>query len=260
MTDTELIVTAAVAPLNAEPRASSVQVSQRLAGHRLVLVEECAPWLRVHGSDGYAGWVHTGYVRRVDESAGRAAEGARAEGGRVSLGCIIRDARGHRRPLPLGAILADTDVVEGGAAIQRADLASRFPRVGVAIARTAREFFEGTPYQWGGITPWGADCSGLVQTCFALHGLDLPRDAWQQAECGHDAGAELRALEPADLLFFSERPDAAISHVAIALGPAEMVHLALGRGGYAIERLDRREDPYVAALADRLRFVRRLEL
>ena len=268
MSDGELIVTAAIAPLNAEPRASSEQISQRLAGHRLILVQECGPWLRVRGSDGYEGWVHVGYVRRLDEGARRGRlsnvggwqTGTGAEGDRVSLGCVVRDAGGHRRPLPLGAVLTDDVVIVEGIALPRLDLASRFPRAGAAIARTARECFEGTPYQWGGVTPWGADCSGLVQTCFALHGVDLPRDAWQQAECGRDVDPDPAAFQAADLLFFAERPDARVSHVGIALGPGEMVHLALGRGGFAIERLDRRDDPYVAALADRMRAARRLEL
>ncbi len=256
MTSPEFVVTAAIAPLQAEPRAGSEQVSQRLAGHFLTLLEERGPWLRVRGSDDYEGWVHAGYVRRLAADVKR----RQYDSGCVSLGCVIRDAEGRRRSLPLGALLAEGDAVERGTALPRAELISRFPRTGAAIACTAQEFFEGTPYQWGGITPWGADCSGLVQMCFGLHGVALPRDTWQQALLGRDLGTDLEALHAGDLLFFADRPDARISHVAIALGPAEIVHLALGRGGYATERLNRRDDPYVAALADRLRCARRMDL
>jgi cell wall-associated NlpC family hydrolase len=133
-----------------------------------------------------------------------------------------------------------------------------FPREPEAVTRTALEFFAGTSYQWGGVTPWGADCSGLVQTVFRLHGVPLPRDAWQQAEKGADAGADLGALRPADLLFFSDREDRKITHVAIALGDSRVVHLALGRGGYAVDRLEDREDPYVAKLRERFLFARRV--
>jgi cell wall-associated NlpC family hydrolase len=111
---------------------------------------------------------------------------------------------------------------------------------------------------WGGVTPWGADCSGLVQSVFALHGLQLPRDAWQQAETGRDAGPDIGELRPADVLFFSDRPDRRITHVGIALGDCRMVHLALGRGGYAIERLDDRRDAYVDRLRDRFITARRM--
>jgi cell wall-associated NlpC family hydrolase len=97
-----------------------------------------------------------------------------------------------------------------------------------------------------------------VQTAFWLHRILLPRDAWQQAEVGADAGTSLARFEPSDLLFFSERPDRRITHVGIALGGSRMVHLALGRGGYAVEQLDNRDDPYVAALIDRFVMARRL--
>ena len=69
-------------------------------------------------------------------------------------------------------------------AVNAADLTQRFPRNADAIVRSAIRHFAGTPYQWGGITPWGADCSGLVQTIFGLHGVGLPRDSSQQAAVG----------------------------------------------------------------------------
>jgi hypothetical protein len=48
--------------------------------------------------------------------------------------------------------------------------------------------------------------------------------------------------------------------VAVALGPRRIVHLALGRGGYAVDDLGATDDPYVAALVGRFRFARRLEI
>jgi cell wall-associated NlpC family hydrolase len=165
---------------------------------------------------------------------------------------------GILRPRPLGAILADDSTVVAGEALSREEAARAFPRDAEAIARTAVERFSGTPYQWGGITPWGADCSGLVQTCFGLHGVAMPRDAWQQAELGRDAGRDPASLRAADLLFFSDRDDGRITHVGICAGPLRMVHLALGRGGWAVERLDAREDAYVVALMGRFRCARRV--
>jgi cell wall-associated NlpC family hydrolase len=93
---------------------------------------------------------------------------------------------------------------------------------------------------------------------FSLHGLQLPRDAWQQAELGTDAGRDVGELQAGDLLFFSDRSDKRVTHVGIALGDRRMVHLALGRGGYAIERLANRADPFVTKLRDSFLFARRM--
>lgn len=242
-------VAAAVAPMLAEPHVSSGQVSQQLAGHVVFIIEDQGDWLLVRGRDDYEGWMHRGYVAR---------EGSALEhiSGRISLGCVVETAGGASRALPLRALLSAGDRVESGEAAKIDELPTRFPTDAGAICHSAVDLFIGTSYQWGGITPWGADCSGLVQSIFALHGVQLPRDAWQQARFGNDAGRDLFAARPADLLFFSDRADGHVTHVAIALGERRVVHLALGRGGYALERLDDADDEYVRKLQTRFLFAR----
>jgi hypothetical protein len=210
-------------------------------------------WLLVRGHDEYEGWVHRGYVAAVGDGSG-----VWGQGRRLSLGCVV-EAPGlaWARALPLGAVLDPAEVVVAGEVVDAGERPRRFPRDRAAIARTAAERFAGTYYEWGGITPWGADCSGLVQSSFALHGVGLPRDAWQQASVGADAGPDLAAHQPADLLFFSDRQDGRITHVAISLGEMRLVHLALGRGGYAVEDLRDEGDAYVRKLHERFRFARR---
>lgn len=245
-------VRAPVAPLHGEPRVSSPQVSQRLAGHALTVLGAEGDWLRVRGEDRYEGWVHRGYVT----PAGDTVTGA-ADDRLLSLGCFARVPGGPGRLLPLGAFLARGERAQAGEAIPEEERARRFPRAPDAICASAVTLFEGTSYEWGGVTPWGADCSGLVQSVFWLHGAQLERDAWQQAVMGRDAG-DLRGAEPADLLFFSDSPGGRPSHVGIALGGERMVHLGLGRGGYAVERLDDEGDEYVRGLRSRLSCIRRL--
>ena len=247
----QVVVRVAIAPMHAEARVSSVQVSQELAGHAVEVLSSEGDWLRVCSADGYEGWMHRGYVQSAE--AARLTFSPR----RLSLGCVVRTTAGMFA-LPLGAwISADASVVSGES-VDEAIRATRFPRTANAICATAVAAFAGTPYQWGGISPWGADCSGLVQMTYWLHGVLLPRDAWQQAETGRDAGSELSGFEPADLLFFSDRADRRITHVGIALGASRMVHLALGRGGYAVETLAATNDGYVAALMTRFVSARRV--
>jgi gamma-D-glutamyl-L-lysine dipeptidyl-peptidase len=251
VTSADAIVRASIAPMHAEARVSSVQISQRLAGHVVTVLSTDGDWLRVRGEDRYEGWMHRGYV-----SAGGASR-LTLNDRRLSLGCVVRGPAGSH-PLPLGAWIAADEAVTSGEVVDAAAREQAFPRDASAICATAVERFAGTPYQWGGVSPWGADCSGLVQTAFWLHGVPMPRDAWQQAETGHDAGASISRYQPADLLFFSDRADRRITHVGIALGGERMVHLALGRGGYAVERLDATDDPYVTALMTRFVSARRV--
>jgi len=239
-------VRAPIAPMHVEPYVASTQVSQRLSGHEVELLEQQDDWFLARGVDSYEGWMHYGFLSPVPPPTSRRS----AEVARVSLGCTTRTPNGMRRRLPLGARLSPEEVVKSGEIVNETDMPTRFPTDAVAITRSAQELFESTSYLWGGITPWGADCSGFVQSIFALHGAQLPRDAWQQSETGSNAGA-LLALKPADLAFFSDRDDRRVTHVAIALGGRRLVHLALGRGGFANDNLDDANDPYVAKLRER---------
>jgi gamma-D-glutamyl-L-lysine dipeptidyl-peptidase len=243
-----------IAPMHSEPRVASQMISQQLAGHRVEIVDEEGDWVRARGADSYEGWIHVGFLSRAPRNSTRQSR----QTSLVSLGCVTYSAGGERRSLPLRAILAPDEAVTSGEAVESNRLAERFPLEARAITKSAQEYFSATSYLWGGVTPWGADCSGLVQSTFALHGIQLPRDAWQQAESGTDAGQDVGELEAADLLFFSDRDDRKVTHVGIALGGRRMVHLALGRGGYAVERLDDRKDQYVDRIRRRFLFARRI--
>jgi hypothetical protein len=249
-----LTVRTPIAPMHAEPRIASQMVSQQIAGHRVDVTDEEGDWVRALGEDGYEGWMHTGFLSPLaDDASSRSANRAP-----MSLGCVTTVGGGARRSLPLRALLAPNETPVSGEVVAADDLRRRFPLEADAITHSAQEYFSATSYLWGGVTPWGADCSGLSQSVFALHGLQLPRDAWQQAELGRDAGRDVGELVAADLLFFSDRDDKRVTHVGISLGERRMVHLALGRGGYAVERLDDRHDSYVDRLRARFLFARRM--
>jgi cell wall-associated NlpC family hydrolase len=243
-----------IAPMHSEPGIASQMISQQLAGHHVDVIDEEGDWVCVSGEDGYNGWMHLGFLARAPQASARQSR----QPSRVSLGCVTSTSGGMRRSLPLRALLAPEEAVESGEIVEGRRLIERFPTDAASIIKSAQEFYCSTSYLWGGVTPWGADCSGLVQTIFALHGKQLPRDAWQQAELGVDAGQDIGELMPADLLFFSDRADRRVTHVGMSLGQRRMVHLALGRGGYAVERLDDRKDAYVERLRERFLMARRL--
>jgi cell wall-associated NlpC family hydrolase len=258
-----------VAPLHAEPRVSSAQTSQALFGRTVWRTARDGDWWRVRTTpDGYEGWMHGGYLTALDlPELDAVIAGAPPDfipdvlvadtALRVSLGCTVR-AGGRTLRVPLGAWVAGDEAVLAGEAVTFAELAERCPPDGEAVVRTAGRHFESTAYQWGGLTPWGADCSGMVQSVYALHGVSLPRDAWQQAGEGRDAGTDLDAHAPGDLLFFSDRDDGRITHVGVAAGAGTMCHLALGRGGWAVDDLTDAGDAYAARLRAQLVGARRV--
>lgn len=247
---------AAIAPMLFEPDVRTTQVSQLLRGHVADVVGRQALWLRVRSGDRYEGWIHQGYVAGVPESDAPLLTGW-DDPRPLSLGCAVRDSSGSTRKLPLGALIASGEERTSGLAMALEERRQTFPGTGNAITATAQTYFEGTSYEWGGVTPWGADCSGLVQSSFGLHGVRMPRDAWMQAETGRALENDFAILLPGDLLFFSDEPAARISHVAISLGGSRVVHQALGRGGQAVDDMESAEE-YTTLLRGRLRCARRI--
>ncbi len=84
------------------------------------------------------------------------------------------------------------------------------------IVATARQLL-GTPYLWGGRSPEGVDCSGLVNLALRVWGVNMPRDARDQWAASRPIAAA--QLLPADLVFLSGegRPDT-ITHAMLATG------------------------------------------
>jgi peptidoglycan DL-endopeptidase CwlO len=108
-----------------------------------------------------------------------------------------------------------TDVV-GASAITPEGVSVAPPaRYGGAVG-VAMQYL-GTPYVWGGSSPGGFDCSGLVMYAFAQVGVYLPHNAAAQYNYGTPVSRD--ELEPGDLVFFD-----GLGHVGIYIGGGQFVH------------------------------------
>ena len=105
-----VLFSATVAPMHAEPRIARPMVSQQVSGHAVEVLEREGEWLRASGSDGYQGWMHQGFLMRVEAPP---AAGAL----RISLGCVVSRPGQGRRALPLLAWLSQDDVVQSDAQV-----------------------------------------------------------------------------------------------------------------------------------------------
>lgn len=256
-----VLITSAVAPLLGGPSLAAEQVSQLVLGEGAIVLERQDPYVRVRTLlDDYEGWLHRGYTRAADrnEVEGWLATAAWSEGALIEGSAGVAWRAPHRARVQLegpdrvrlpdgsaGSILS-------GRIRPYADILLHAR--GIPAADWAWREFAGAPYQWGGVSASGIDCSGLVQTTFLVRGISLPRDAHLQATTG-DA-VDRAAMRVDDLLFFRGQDTPTITHVAIVAGHDTIVHATVETG--RVTREPWGTGTRAAALRDRVVAVRRL--
>jgi cell wall-associated NlpC family hydrolase len=110
------------------------------------------------------------------------------------------------------------------------------PSLGQQIANFALGYV-GTRYVYGGSSPSGFDCSGLVTYVMRNFGISVTRNASGQFR---DNGVRIAKsdLAPGDLVFFSSNGGSSVTHVGIYIGDNEFVHASRAGIGVVISRLD----------------------
>ena len=232
------VVTAAVQDLFTRPDETSSVDDQVILGERVEILEDTAGFARVRTAAGEVAWIPERALRRGDAPA--AAKVARVTSNFAHV--YATPSFTKQKPLltaPVGAQMIFSDFLEGKedetyswVRVSLPDgregfIAARDVEVGAADAPLSLKSssswlafgkrFLGTPYTWGGTTPLGFDCSGLVQRIFREHGVLLKRNSYEQAfQDPQLIPVSFEALRPGDLLFFGTEDK--IDHEAMWLG------------------------------------------
>ncbi|MGE5623597.1 MAG: NlpC/P60 family protein [Methanocella sp.] len=259
--------------LFAEPSLGAEVVTQARLGEVATVEEVGGPaargWVRVRmAHDGYVGWAEAkGFVPGSWPPVGVPLFYVRQRFAHVyaaprvqsrleivaPLGTPLAAAAGEAPegwlkvsgPAGRGGFVQTGDVTPEGAAWRFRSL----PELRESLVRTAEQLL-GVPYRWGGTTPWGIDCSGLVQLVYRLHGLVLPRDASDQARDPRTVRVSRDELLPGDLLFFAN-----YGHVGLAISHRQFIHATTH--GSPVVQISEVDDPH---WRDRLDEVRRPQL
>lgn len=145
----------------------------------------------------------------------------------------------------LGACASSPETVGHGSASDY----TQAPRADRDAAMNAAEHaidMVGKPYRYGGKTPSGFDCSGLVYYSYARAGVTVPRTTRSQLKAGIPVGTQ--SLRVGDLVFFDQE-GRKFSHVGIYIGNGRFVHAPSSGKRVRIDNLDKRywQQHFVAA-------------
>ncbi len=225
-----------VVSMYTEPSHRSALASQVLFGEHFEVLETKGDWARIRlAYDGYDGWVLLAHVVGLERTD--FAELSRQE---MCISYDLVQIAIHEKTivsLVLGSSLPHykDKHCRVGELLYSFEGNARFPErleSSNTILENAYMYYN-SPYQWGGRTPFGIDCSGFTQMVFKLSGIRLRRDAWMQAEQGQTINL-IEESRAGDIAFFGE-PESRISHAGIVMGSGRIMHAS---GRVRIDALD----------------------
>ncbi len=217
------VVTAPAAPVRIKPFHRREMVNQLLFGESVrVLKSKNSGWVKIRSlHDRYEGWMSASMLEETDKAT------AITPARHITTDMLGMIQAGDKKiHIPVGSGLPFFENGKGRIGSMEYSYSGQYfsredqqPDKGL-IEQLSLAWLE-VPYLWGGRTPLGVDCSGFIQVIFKLIGIDLPRDAWQQAQEGKEV-KKFSLIQPGDLAFFDDREE--IVHTGILLGKDRLIH------------------------------------
>ena len=213
------------------------RVDEVLHGMSVKAEEENGEYLRILTAYRYSGWLHRSHLCAVTERSGEtkyintaAADVLAAPKVQaallicLTLGCTVQTLASNKNGW------THVRLADGRCGYIRSSFLSDFPKevTRKALVKAAM-LYQGAQYRWGGKTPMGIDCSGMVFMAYWLNGVAIYRDArispgFPIKKIPADAARE------GDLLFFP-------GHVGILFDKDTMLHSSEAGNGVKLESL-----------------------
>mgnify|MGYP003733834851 FL=1 len=266
------IINVSVTPIREKPRHSSQMVDQAIMGNTTKLLQKEGEWYLMQTDYDYVGWISkTGII--VTDSIGikkwKNTTNYKVSVLHASIFSLPYETSQPITDIILNNIFFGKKTNNNWISVILPDGRSGFTReknlkpIGTTLIQpinTKKLLFEayrmtGVPYLWGGNSSKANDCSGFTQTVFKSQGMQLPRDARQQALLGEKIIPDetWENILPGDLLFFGEKDR--VTHVGISTGKKEFIH----QGGMVkINSLDKKSPVYAYQRSKSFLYVKRI--
>lgn len=228
-------------PVRTEPTEKSEMCTQILLGEHYQILEEEEKWskIKLH-FDGYEGWIDKKMVTPLEEKEYSYLCNTEQPVSKDIFN-IVQQVNHYRNFLIVSgstlphynteesafSIAGTKYTLQGNSVYSNAEFDAR-----TKIITAALNYFN-SPYQWGGRTPLGIDCSGLTQIAYKIAGIQIPRDASQQAKIGNNFSF-VEEAQPGDLAFFDNN-NGDIIHVGIIWEKNKIIHSS---GKVRIDNID----------------------
>ncbi|MBZ5685229.1 MAG: C40 family peptidase [Acidobacteriia bacterium] len=242
------VVVVPVANMYSKPTEKADVVSQAIYGSNVKLLEARGEWSKIQTSDHYRGWTPSRYLRIILVGDGYATAGPTVQVESLFANIYAEPDVTRHKPVVTIPFEAKLEVVpddpkvsakghkethEGWlhvrlagqtlAWIQAGDVTADPKPLTIPESIELAKRFLGVPYLWGGRSSYGFDCAGFTQMLVRARGINMPRDADQQAAWKGVARVERKDLQAGDLLFFGSS-EKEITHTGMYIGDGQFIH------------------------------------